>query len=758
MLAPSQVPLRAHERRGFPATDEKGLSLTNRLVTTNSPYLLLHAENPVDWYPWGEEAFERARLEDRPIFLSVGYTACHWCHVMERESFANPQVAEVLNECFVNVKLDREERPDLDELYMAATQMLAGHGGWPNSVFLTPKLEPFFAGTYFPPFDREGHPGLVSLARALARAWQERREEVQAQAKEVMAALRKHFSAPPETQGLVDLKAAGTRLLEELGPAFDRRHGGFGGAPKFPNAPILALLEELGARGERRALDMLDLTLRQMARGGIFDQVGGGFHRYATDATWTVPHFEKMLDDNGQLLERYARAAKRTGDLELRRTAERTAEFLLRDMRSPEGAFYAALDADSQGREGAFYVWENSELLQCLGPEDATFLAPILGFDGAPNFEGRYWVPRWTRPLWVLARERRVAPEALLAEVEELLARLHVARSARPRPMLDDKLLLDRNGIAVAGLAVASAELGRPEWQRAAEDAARFLLEAFWDPKLGWLHVWRSGRASVPALLADVAQLARALLVLARTTGSGFWLEQATQVADWMNRSFAMPGGAYYTSSERSDLPVRGPDLFDGPVPSGSAVALEVLSGLAVETGAAIWSERLERVIRGTAAVLSDRPQASTALLRSMLISNRELAEANESAGKEWGSRVRSLAMESRVALLKLEESNQLPGGDQVIRGAVVVQSGWNLEPFRPGHHIVLDGFEGRGIGLEELPTAGECYRFVLTVPADVVRSVDHLSLRIRPCGEGRCLPDQHLAVKISRSMESPPS
>src|SRR5258708_2748379 len=363
----------------------------NRLAGESSPYLLLHRHNPVDWYPWGEEALERARREDKPIFLSVGYSTCYWCHVMERESFSDPRVAAVMNRDFVNVKLDREERPDLDEVYMPATQILTGRGGWPNSVFLAPRLEPFFAGTYFPPEDSHGRPGFVNVLADLAEAWRQRRAEVMEQAEEMARAMRRFLEErgrpAPEPPGA----GACWRCVDSLAKRFDRQWGGFGGAPKFPTpSNLFVLLEMAPERPDAGA--MLAATLDAMARRGIYDQLAGGFHRYATDREWQVPHFEKMLYDNGLLLELYAREHARTGDPQAARVGRETAAFLEREMTSPQGAFWSAIDGETGGHEGAFYVWTPAQIEAGPRAEDAAFAAPPLGFAGPPFFEGGRWV------------------------------------------------------------------------------------------------------------------------------------------------------------------------------------------------------------------------------------------------------------------------------------------------------------------------------------------------------------------------------
>ncbi|HET9211922.1 MAG TPA: thioredoxin domain-containing protein, partial [Thermoanaerobaculia bacterium] len=352
---------------------------TNRLSGESSPYLLLHQHNPVDWYPWGPEALEKARREDKPIFLSVGYSTCYWCHVMERESFSNPEVAERMNRDFVNVKLDREERPDLDEIYMAATQILTQQGGWPNSVFLTPDLKPFFAGTYFPPEDRYGRPSFSALLAGLSEAWRERRSDVEAQSEEMAEAMRRFLEERAHPADAPPGPEVSVRAFDTLIRRFDREWGGFGTAPKFPTPSNLFLcLEMLDERPE--AAEMLTATLDQMARGGIYDQLGGGFHRYATDQEWKIPHFEKMLYDNGLLLEIFARHHALTGDRQSARIVRETAAWIAREMTSPEGAFYSAIDAETHGHEGAYYVWTREEIAAALGEEDATFLAPLLGF------------------------------------------------------------------------------------------------------------------------------------------------------------------------------------------------------------------------------------------------------------------------------------------------------------------------------------------------------------------------------------------
>ena len=382
----------------------------NRLARETSPYLLLHATNPVDWYPWGEEALARARDEDKPIFLSVGYSTCYWCHVMERESFSSPEIAKVMNEAFVSIKVDREERPDLDEIYMAATQLLTRSGGWPNSVFLTPDLKPFFAGTYFPPRDAMGRPGFPRVLQSLREAWALRRAEVRSQAETIAEAMREHLSASAEARGPLD-PAAVPATVRALASRFDPTWGGFSRAPKFPSPANLSFLLERAEAGEAEARDMLVTTLDRMARGGLYDQVAGGFHRYSTDHQWLVPHFEKMLYDNAALAPLYAAADRLAPDQGFARVARETLAFVVAEMTGPHGGFLSAIDAETDGHEGFYYTWTRDELKEALPAGEEAFLAAVLGFDGAPNFEHTRYVLHLPRPLSeVAARDGPLRP------------------------------------------------------------------------------------------------------------------------------------------------------------------------------------------------------------------------------------------------------------------------------------------------------------------------------------------------------------
>ncbi len=608
-------------------SDEEQLretSAANRLAAEASPYLLLHAHNPVDWYPWGEEALERARREDRPIFLSIGYSTCYWCHVMERESFSDPETARLMNERFVSVKVDREERPDVDEVYMTATQILAGQGGWPNSVFLTPALEPFYAGTYFPPDERYGRPGFRAVLTGLADAWERRRSDVHAQAGEVAQAMKRileeRFAPGPEPAGADVAERAYQALLR----TYDPIQGGFGSAPKFPTPANLYLLAELaGAPEAEQAAAMLTRTLDAMARGGIYDQLGGGFHRYATDGAWRVPHFEKMLYDNGSLLELYALEHERTGAPEPARVARETAAFLERELASPDpgqGAFWSAVDAETGGREGAFYVWTAAELHDHLGAEDYQFLAPIYGFDGPPFFEDEAYVLHLPAPLDEQAARRKVSREELLAEIEPLGRRLFTARAERPRPATDDKVLADWNGMAIRGLAVAGRALGEPAMVARAARAADWIWEAM-RPGGTLLHAVRvrsgdsgAARGHVPAFLSDYAFLVRGLLGLHEVSGEARFLDRAVTLAGEQRERLAHPDGGFYNAAQAPDLLFRSQEIFDGATPAANGVAALNLLELARRTGDASFARSAEHALAAYAPVVEQAPEAARML------------------------------------------------------------------------------------------------------------------------------------------------
>src|SRR5919197_3448161 len=537
----------------------------NRLAHETSPYLLQHKDNPVDWYPWGDEALERAQREDKPLLVSIGYSACHWCHVMERESFEDPEVAALMNERFVPVKVDREERPDVDALYMEAVQAMTGQGGWPLNVFLTPEQVPFFGGTYYPPAARYGMPSWRQVLAAVAEAWDERRDEIRAQGEHTAARLAGAAllqpSAEPMTEAALDDAVAALRAQ------FDSVNGGWGGAPKFPQAPIV---EFLLRRGET---SMSLYTLRSMASGGMYDQVGGGFARYSVDATWTVPHFEKMLYDNALLARAYLHGWQVSGEPLLRRTCEETLEWALREMRAPDGGFFSALDADSEGAEVKFYVWSVEELRDVLGADAPQALA-WFGATAEGNWEGTN-----------VLESRGPEPDAEVRA--RIRSRLLEARARRVRPGLDDKRLASWNALMVSALADAGAVLGREDLLDAARETAAFVLERMRDVEGRLLRTSNAGQARLNAYLEDHAFLLEALLTLHEATFEERWFAEARALADTIVARFADPerGGFFSTSDDREALVARRKDLEDAPIPRGGSAAAFGLLRLAARTG-----------------------------------------------------------------------------------------------------------------------------------------------------------------------------
>ena len=567
----------------------------NRLARETSPYLLQHAHNPVDWYPWGEEAFARARAENKPILLSVGYSACHWCHVMERESFENPDTAALMNRHFVNVKVDREERPDVDHIYMQAVQSLTGHGGWPMTVFLAPDGTPFYGGTYFPPTDRHGLPGFPRLLTALAEAWTNRQGEVQQSGRAIAESLG-------QTERL---RASSSLLTDEVlfsafqgvSAQFDEERGGLGGAPKFPQPMIWEFVLRFARRtGNEYARRMVHTTLVRMARGGMYDQLGGGFARYSVDAQWLVPHFEKMLYDNAQLASLYLHGWLALRDPESRGICEQTLDYVLREMTHPAGGFYSAQDADSEGHEGKFFVWTPDEIRAVLGAEADAAMA-YWGVDRGPNFEG--------------ASILYVAGEPDEARIAAARRKLFEARERRVHPARDDKVLAAWNGLMCQALAEAGRALGRQDYLDAAVRNAEFVLGSMrHDGRL--LRTWKDGQARLKGYLEDYALVTAALLTLYEATFDRRWLDEARGLADDMLRLFwdDRIDGFYDTGGDHERLIVRPRNLYDNAVPCGSSVAIEALLRLAELTGEAGYEQRAAAALRPMADLMGRHPTA----------------------------------------------------------------------------------------------------------------------------------------------------
>jgi uncharacterized protein YyaL (SSP411 family) len=577
----------------------------NRLADETSPYLRQHAGNPVDWYAWGDEAFAEARERDVPILLSVGYSACHWCHVMAHESFEDPAVAAVMNELFVNVKVDREERPDVDAVYMEAVQAMTGHGGWPMTVFLAPDGRPFFGGTYFPPSARHGLPGFVDLLRAVDDAWRTRRDELLGQADQLTSELGRAALLTAGDDGSLPGLDALQGAYTQLSASFDREWGGFGRAPKFPQTDnVELLLRSYSHNGAAQTLDMVTTTLDAMASGGMYDHVGGGFHRYSVDAFWMVPHFEKMLYDQAQLVRAYLHGWQATARPEWLQVASETIGYVLRDLRDGAGGFYSAEDADSEGEEGRFYVWRIEELLDVAGDAAVEW----YGATRSGNFEGRNILHRPVR-----GDLRRPA------EIEAARARLFDAREQRVRPGLDDKVLTEWNALMISALAEAGAAAGHAEWIDAAETCGAFLLSSLRrEPDGRWLRSWQSsGGARVLAYAADHAALVDAFTRLYEATGKAEWVEAACSTADALLSLFwdDERGGVFTTGHDAEQLVTRAKDVLDNATPSANSMAAVGLLRLAALTGRDDYRARGEDVLRLLAEPVERHPSAFSHLL-----------------------------------------------------------------------------------------------------------------------------------------------
>ena len=591
--------------------------MTNRLAGETSPYLLQHATNPVEWYPWGDEALERARREDKPILLSIGYSACHWCHVMAHESFEDERVAALMNQLFVNIKVDREERPDLDQVYQVAHAMLTQRsGGWPLTMFLTPEQEPFFGGTYFPKSSRYGLAGFADLLPRVAAAYRDQGAAIAEQNARLKAALAQTNPEPPEHG--TELPADAPRLaFAALARAFDPVHGGFGAAPKFPHATDLELcLRRYAARGDRSALGIVTLTLSRMAEGGIQDQLGGGFCRYSVDGEWSIPHFEKMLYDNAALLALYADAWRATGESAYARAARGIVEWTLAEMRAPEGGFCSSLDADSEHEEGKFYVWTPDAVRAALEPDEWAVAARHWGLDGPPNFEHAAWHLRVAVPLDEVARELGIGVPAAEARLERARVRLLAARSLRVRPGRDDKVLTSWNALMIGALARAARVFDRPEWLASAQAAADFLRRAMWrDARL--LATWKDGRAHLNAYLDDHAYLLAALLELMQSSCRPQDLAWATELAQALLDRFEDPadGGFFFTGHDHERLIHRPKPAHDNATPAGNGIAAQALTTLGHWLGESRYLAAAERAVRAFARELGDRPMGCASLL-----------------------------------------------------------------------------------------------------------------------------------------------
>jgi uncharacterized protein YyaL (SSP411 family) len=747
----------------------------NRLIHESSPYLLLHAHNPVDWYPWGEEAFERARREDKPIFLSVGYSTCYWCHVMEREVFSRPAIAELMNRWFVSIKVDREERPDLDEIYITATQLLNQSAGWPSSLFLTPGLAPFYAGTYFPPEDRGGLPGFPKVLAAIHEAWTERRPEVTAQAAQVAAGMREAIAeargggAAAGGAGVPPPEAA-AKAVRWLEARFDPAHGGFGGPPQFPSPANLFLLWQVGERGDREARRMVLATLHKMGEGAIYDQLGGGFHRYTRDSAWRIPHFEKMLYDNAHLGELLAVTAKAEEDPDLERLARGTLDFVLRQMTLPGGGFKSAIDAETDGVEGAYYLWTRAELRAALDAEGFALLAPVFGFDSSANFDGDHYTLYLPRPLAAHAARLGISRRALLARLQPHLDRLLLVRARRKVPLVDDKVLTDWNGMMIAALARGGTLLGEPRYLRAAEKAADFVLaklRATGDGTL--LHAWRGGEAKIAAFLDDYAFLLRGLLALDQATGSPRWLREAERLAGELERRLRDPRGGYFTAAANPGLLFQAKSAADGAIPSGNGIAALDLLQLAGRTSKPIYRQRAGACLDSFARELDSYPQALATVAQAVdryhgtaLGGGPEAASAASAGG---GASRSPAEVANDVVRAALRLTPAPPGGGwRPFQLDIEIREGWhiNANPASLDYLVPTQVRADTADGLRKLsypagkplrfPFAGQAlsvYTAAATIRGEAAPGLRALLLTYQACNDQLCLPPVSRALPL---------
>jgi uncharacterized protein YyaL (SSP411 family) len=687
-----------------------GHAHTNRLADETSPYLLQHAHNPVDWYPWGDEAFEKARREDKPVFLSIGYAACHWCHVMERECFENDSLAGLLNEQFVSIKVDREERPDLDAIYMKSVQMLTGGGGWPMSVFLTPDGRPFFGGTYFPPARRGGMPGFGDVLVAISEEYKKNKETIVEQAGRVHAALgeREEFAAAERLSWApIDSARAYYRST------FDVREGGFGRAPKFPPAMgIRLLLREHARTGDRDLLDMATLTLDKMARGGIYDHLGGGFHRYSTDAIWLAPHFEKMLYDNALLAMAYLDAFLVTGNEEYARIVRETLDYEIRDMRDSGGAFHATEDADSEGEEGKFYVWDAEEVERLLGAERARIFEAYYDVTAQGNWEEKT-ILRVRQPLEGIARDLGVGEPDARRAIEEGRRILLEARAKRVRPGLDDKVLVAWNGLLISSLARAGAVLDEPRYTEAAVAAARFIREKMAAPGGRLFRTYRAGKTKGAAFLEDYAFLGNAYVDLYETTFDVEHVREAVRLADVILADFAdstadsTGGGFFFTPASHESLIVRLKDPYDSATPSGNSVAVRLLLRLARLCDREDYRQAAEGALRLYTDLATRAPGAFPEML---IVLSEHLSPSREIAI------VGARGADDTRALLRAVHARFLPGAALAFREASA-SKGSDIEK-------VIPLLEGK-TALEGRATAYVCRNHACRAPVTDVAALE---------------------------------
>jgi uncharacterized protein YyaL (SSP411 family) len=661
----------------------------NRLINEKSPYLLQHAYNPVDWYAWGEETFDKAKREDKLIFLSIGYSTCHWCHVMERESFEDPEVAQLMNETFISVKVDREERPEIDNVYMKVCQMVTGSGGWPLTIVMTPDQQPFFAATYIPKEDNFGRMGMMSLIPRLGEFWKTRREDVVNSSQEIVAALQK-MSAPGLSAALDE--SALELAFEDLTQRFDMRHGGFGNAPKFPTPHnLLFLLRYWKRRNATQALEMVEKTLEGMRRGGIYDHVGFGFHRYSTDAQWLVPHFEKMLYDQALLALAYTEGYQAAKKREYAQSAEEILAYVSRGLTSPEGGFYSAEDADSEGVEGKFYLWKESEIRQLLSIEEADWVVRAFNVSAEGNFReqgssgpnGENILHHSESPESIASR-LGIPPQEFERRWQTAREKLFRARERRIHPHKDDKILADWNGLMIAAFARAAQALGESRYAESASRAAKFVLGQMRSPDGGLLHRYRDGQAAVAGNLDDYVFMAWALTELYEATFNIQYLEAALDLVQRALRDFwdDEQGGFYFTAQSSEKVLVRSKEIYDGAVPSGNSVAILVLLRLARMTGRSEFEEKAWQTARAFGRTVRESPAAYTQMMVGLDFAVGPSFEVVISGNLEAQDTramldaLRSRFIPNKVILLRPD----VPGGGEIARLAAFTQSQTSLD------------------------------------------------------------------------------
>jgi uncharacterized protein YyaL (SSP411 family) len=672
---------------------------SNRLARETSPYLLMHAHNPVDWYPWGPEAFAKAKKENKLVFLSIGYSSCYWCHVMERECFENAEVAKLLNNWFVAIKVDREERPDIDNTYMTALHVLGNNGGWPLSMFLMPDAKPIIGGTYWPPEDREieGQTmrGFKSILKIMHQWQTEQAEGLQKQATTVAARTAQALVGLNRGNALVELdRKLVTGTVESVLEEFDKEFGGFSApsrgfrGPKFPTSPYLELLVyQAGKKRSDNLLGVIGLTLDRMAQGGIYDQIGGGFHRYSTERTWTVPHFEKMLYDNAQLVEVYAKAFQLTNRPLYRQTVQETLAFVEREMTSPEGGFYSALDAETKGEEGRFYVWSDREIDEAAGSKaDVELIKKVYGASQGANFESKYHILVRNQPLAEIAKTMNLTEEQLQSRLTPLRQKLLAARSQRPLPFRDTKILTGWNGEMIAGYAVAGRILKEPLYVQAAERAANFILQNLRDREGRLLRSYgaspgKQGEARLPAFLDDYAYLVHGLLCLHDATGAERWLTEAKNLTDAMARLFgdSEQGGFFLTASDQEHLFARAKDQYDAAQPCGNSMAAQNLVRLWQKTGEVRYRQLADQTFKAFAASLKTNPSSLTALALALALEldGQETVKKPESSDPpdSGGGAKRS----DNVVKIEAQADKPNADGRQTATLNFTIDKGWHL-------------------------------------------------------------------------------